>query len=259
MPSVFKTILIAAAGVGTCLATQATAQQTPTFFLQASLEPFHVTESGGTTPARGAAISFRPVVGMIAPTFADTRLTLLGGAAVSRYETSASDTDTAFGMATLSKTINDTRFVASVLGARSHDPTFTTGVANVLDGSFAVSHPFTGGMLDVWTFTPQLKATRRVADLDTAERWDVTASFELARPAFGGTVVFTSGYGRHDYLDGSGRHDDRWSVGANWMIELAQNFQVGLRSEAAFTQSNIPGKSVDSFEVGPILRLQFIR
>lgn len=240
-------------------AIPAAAQQAPTFFLQASAEPFYVSERGGTAPARGAAMSLRPVVGMIAPSLADTRLTVIGGAAASRYETSASDTDTAFGMASLSKTISDTRFVASVLAARSHDPTFTAGVADILDASFAVSHPFTGGLLDVWTFTPQLKATRRVADLDTAERWDFAASVEFSRPAFGGILQLTTGYGRHEYLDGGGRHDDRWSVGANWVVDVTQNLQVGLRSEASFTQSNVPGKSVDSIEVGPILRLQFIR
>lgn len=242
------------------LAHPVAAQQAPTFFTQASVEPFYAAERGGSAvPARGAAISVRPIAGLTGLIPGDARLTLLGGASATRYAvTPASNADSLFAMGSLSKTIEGYRLGASLLAADSRDPTFATGVAKTYDTTLSVSRTFTPAALDGWSLTPQLKAVRRLADAEVLERWNFGAWLDMARPAFGGTVTVGGGYDRLDYIV-EGRHDDKFSVAANWLIDLNENVQVGLRSETSFSKSNVPGKSVNSFEIGPTLKVLFAK
>jgi hypothetical protein len=230
----------------------------PTFFVQASLDPFMAGERGGTAPARGAAVTLRPVAGLTAR-MDDYRFTALGGASVSRYAvTPASDTDAVFAMGRLSRTIEGYAFAVSVLAARSYDATFETGVASTLDAALSISRSFAPEALRGWSLTPQVKVTLRQSDLASAERWDFGAALELARPAFGGVFTIAAGYDRLDYLHG-GRHDDKLAVTASWLVDVTTNLQIGLRSEASFTRSNAAGKSIDAVEVGPTMRVLFAR
>jgi hypothetical protein len=240
------------------LADPAAAQQRPIFFIQATFDPFYAKEHGGSTvPARGAGFTARPVAGLTGQLPGDARLTVLGGASATRYAvTPTSDADSLFAMADLSKTIEGFRWGASMLAANSRDPTFATGVAKTYDIALSLSRAFNPDALEGWSLTPRLKATRRLADAAIVERWDLGASIELARPVLGGTFTFGAGY---DWLDYSvdGRHDDKISLSSTWFIDLNENVQVGLRSDVSFAKSNIPGKSVNSFEIGPTLRVLF--
>jgi hypothetical protein len=238
----------------------AAAQQAPTFFIQASFDAFYAAEHGGSAdPARGAAINIRPIAGLTGQIPGDARLTLLGGASATRYAvTPASDADSVFAMANLSKTIEGYRWVTSFLAADSRDPTFATGVAKTYDTTLSVSRTFTSAALGDWSLTPLLKAARRYADTAIIERWDLGAAVELSRPALGGVFTIGGGYDWLDYLV-DGRHDDKFSVSSSWLIDLNDVVQLGVRSEASFTTSNAPGKSVNSFEIGPTLRVLFAR
>jgi hypothetical protein len=236
----------------------ATAEQAPTFFVQATADPFYAAERGGSNvPTRGPAINVRPLAGMITLLPADALLTVLGGVSATRYAiTHSSDADSVFGLVNLSKSIAGHRFALAFIAANSRDPTFATGVAKTFDTTAAVSREV--ALTNGWTLTPQLKAARRQADADVLQRWTLAASAELSRSAFGGTLTLGSGY---DWLDYSAdaRHDDKWSVSANWMMDVNANVQIGIKAEASVTKSNVPGMSVDTFEAGPTLRVLFSR
>ena len=252
-----QTILCIAGVVSLGQPGAAQGTQGPTYFFQTTFDSFYVTERGGPAPARGPAISVRPVAGMTGSFADDMRLTVLGGAAASRYaRTPESNTDSAFAMTTVSKTIAEHRIAASLLAARSYDPTFQGGVASLLDTALSISRTFTPAAADGWSITPLLKLTHRDANLPSARRWDASAWIELIRPALGGTVTLGGGYNWIDYLEG-GRHDDRLGVSAIWLVDLNANMKVGLRSEASFARSNQPGLSVNSFEIGPTLKVSF--
>jgi hypothetical protein len=244
---------------GASLIAPPAAAQAPTFFIQASFDSYYITERGGAAPARGLGMTARPIAGVTGAIGGGANLTVLGGAAASRYaQTPESDTDTVFGMVTLSKTVEDYRFAASLLAAHSYDPTFETGVATVYDPALSVSRTFTPAALAGWSLTPQLKVTQRHSDLASARRWDLGASLELSRPAFGGTFLIGGGYDWLDYRE-AGRHDDKFSVSTSWLVDINQYMRVGVRSEASFVRSNVAGLSVNSFEIGPTLRVLFAR
>jgi len=241
-------------------AQPAASQQTPTFFIQSSFDAFHAAENGGSSvPAHGPAATVRPIVGLTGAIPGDARLTLLGGASATRYAvTPTSNADSLFAMANLSKTIQEYRFGAVFLAANSRDPTFVTGVAKTYDTTLSVARTFTPAALDGWSLTPQLKAARRLADAEIVERWQLGAAIEASRPAFGGTFTIGGGYDWLDYL-AEGRHDDKFSVSSSWLFDFNANVQYGLRAEASFSKSNLAGKSVDSFEIGPTVKILFAK
>lgn len=242
------------------LASPAQAQQMPTFFFQTSVEPFFATERGDTRLlARGPAAAIRPIAGLTGKTIGDANLTVLGGASATRYaETPASNADSLFAMANLSKTVEGTRFGLAFLAANSKDPTFATGVAKIYDTTLSVGRTFTPEALDGWSLTPQLKAARRMADAEELERWNLGAAIEFARPAFGGIFSFSGGYDWLPYV-AEGRRDNRYFVSSSWTMDVSTNVQVGVRADASFLNSNTPGRSVNSLEIGPILRVLFTK
>jgi hypothetical protein len=242
------------------LAQPASAQQAPTFFFMTNFDALHTSESGGSTvPARGANANIRPIAGLTGKVPGDATLTLLGGASATRYsETPRSDADSLFAMANLSKTVAGYKFGASFLFADSHDPTFAVGVAKTYDTTLSISRTFTSDGLGGWSFTPQLKASRRNSDALIVERWALGASIEASRPAFGGRFTISGGYDWLDYV-ADRRHDDAFIVSSSWLYDLDANVQYGLKADAVFAKSNVTGKSVDSFSIGPTLRVMFAK
>jgi hypothetical protein len=241
-------------------ADPASAQQPPTFFFMTNFDALHTTESGGSSkPARGLNLGIRPIAGLTGKVPGDATLTVLGGASATRYaETPGSNADSVFGMANLSKTIEGYKFGAVFLFADARDPTFATGVAKIYDTTLSVSRAFTSEALGGWTLTPQLKAARRLSDALIVERWALGASIEASRPVAGGTFTIGGGYDWLDYI-AEGRHDDTFNITSSWMYDFNANVQYGVKAEASFQRSNLAGKNVDSFSIGPTLRVMFTK
>ncbi|WP_291850461.1 hypothetical protein [Bradyrhizobium sp.] len=253
----FTTLLLASA---LPLAQPASAQQAPTFFFMTNFEALHTSENGGSAvPARGANANIRPIAGLTGKVLGDATLTVLGGASATRYsETPRSDADSLFAMANLSRTVGDYKFGASFLFANSQDPTFAVGVAKTYDTTLSISRAFTPEAFGGWSITPQLKASRRNSDALIVERWAVGASIEASRPAFGGRFTISGGYDWLDYV-ADGRHDDAFIMSSSWLYDLDATVQYGLKADAVFAKSNVTGKSVDSFSIGPTLRVLFAK
>jgi hypothetical protein len=259
----FATVLVAGtlgcASAARAQAPEKPAAPAPMFFFQTSIDPVFARERGGSSvPAHGAALTLRPVAGAVVSLPGETRLTMLGGASATRYAaTPTSDADSIFGMATLSKTVAEHKFGITVMAAESRDPTFEAGLARTYDTTLSVARTFTLPV-DGWKFTPTLKAGRRLSDVDIVERWVLGAALEASRPFLGGTFVIGSGYEWLDY-ETRGRHDDKYSVSTSWMIDLNDMVQIGARAEASSLKSNLAGKSVDSLEIGPTMRIMATR
>jgi hypothetical protein len=230
----------------------------PTVFVQAAFDAFHVHERGGNDPSHGPAVRARPVVGATGEPFEALRVTGLGGVTAARYgQTPANDTDLVFAMVTVSRPVAGWRVATSVLAAHGYDPTFSNGVATTVDATVSLSRAFALPM-DGWTLGPVARLRLRRADLASAERTDFGLGLELGVPLLGGALTVGGGYSRFDYRTDD-RRDDQIDVEAVWLVDLDKNVSAGLRSSASFTRSTMAGKSVDSYEIGPTLRVLFAR
>lgn len=207
------------------------AQRPSVLFFQATVDPAYTAERGGSSkPASGAAITVRPVAGVMQSLPGNIQLTALGGASATRYaSTPASDADSLFAMAVLSTTIADNKFSVAILYAQSRDPTFESRVAGTLDTTLSVSRLIElnpGG----WKLTPQLKAMNRAADIESLERWALGASLEFSGPLLGGSLSVGAGYDWFDYEAGD-RKDGKYSLSSSWVVDLDERVQIGVRAE----------------------------